>query len=199
VKKTNDFTTSKNIKTETTLKCYNCQKPGHKSINCPDPQKKPRCAKCFRVGHSESECRVRDVTKPTPTVHVIATGDDDKKSDNESTIEVDIDGMIKTSVIIGNHVVAANALVDSGSAVSVLKFSKIKNYNLSLLESNILVKGVNNSIVDIKGKLKSNLIYNDQIYPINLLIVNDNIAEVEMIIGRDFINENKFSNVRIKN
>lgn len=37
--------------------CFNCLKPGHKSINCPEPQKKTRCPSCDKVDGHTVDCR----------------------------------------------------------------------------------------------------------------------------------------------
>ncbi|XP_036339767.1 uncharacterized protein K02A2.6-like [Rhagoletis pomonella] len=41
------------------VKCYNCFQFGHYSINCKEPQRKPRCEKCQRTTHKTADCVVK--------------------------------------------------------------------------------------------------------------------------------------------
>lgn len=40
--------------------CFNCHGSGHISINCPEPQRRPRCSHCNKVGHDEQTCFKRN-------------------------------------------------------------------------------------------------------------------------------------------
>jgi len=40
-------------------KCFNCNQMGHIAAKCPDPQKKPRCSICSKVGHEAKDCMVK--------------------------------------------------------------------------------------------------------------------------------------------
>nr|XP_029726467.1 uncharacterized protein LOC115265447 [Aedes albopictus] len=42
------------VSTEVT--CFNCREPGHKSIDCPKPQRRERCGRCLKVGHATEKC-----------------------------------------------------------------------------------------------------------------------------------------------
>ncbi|XP_062555123.1 uncharacterized protein LOC134220152 [Armigeres subalbatus] len=43
----------------TEVTCYNCREQGHRSVDCPKPQRKERCTKCLRVGHTSDGCSSR--------------------------------------------------------------------------------------------------------------------------------------------
>ncbi|KAL1472068.1 hypothetical protein MTO96_039561 [Rhipicephalus appendiculatus] len=42
------------------LRCFNCNKYGHLSLNCPSPQRRARCNVCNRSGHEARNCRERE-------------------------------------------------------------------------------------------------------------------------------------------
>jgi hypothetical protein len=175
-------------------KCYNCNKTGHISLHCPDPQKKPRCTKCFKV-HKIGDCQVK--TNVSATTHVLEKSDAEPIKSNDISLEMDQNGLIKTTLIVQPHVINAEALIDSGSAVSFLKYNNVKHLNLSFDTSNINVHGINFSKVEILGKVNALIILNSKIFKINLLIVSDQTASVDMVIGRDFFKDNNIRNFQI--
>lgn len=40
--------------------CFNCHKPGHLSVHCPEPQQKVRCPSCDKVNGHTPNCQNRD-------------------------------------------------------------------------------------------------------------------------------------------
>nr|XP_029717551.1 uncharacterized protein LOC115260633 [Aedes albopictus] len=85
--------------------CFNCHGPGHISINCPQPQRRPRCPVCNKVGHGEETCFKRrgeptarpsgDAAGPKPATSgnspaypiVAGSSDDSPGADSEEEFE----------------------------------------------------------------------------------------------------------------
>ncbi|XP_037909933.1 uncharacterized protein LOC119650855 [Hermetia illucens] len=60
--------------------CYNCFERGHLSLNCPKPQRRPRCVKCNRTGHAQNDCptAARTEVNRRETINRIAQHTDNK-------------------------------------------------------------------------------------------------------------------------
>uniref|UniRef100_A0A034VRB3 Gag polyprotein n=1 Tax=Bactrocera dorsalis TaxID=27457 RepID=A0A034VRB3_BACDO len=75
-------------------KCYNCAKFGHYAINCPEPQKKPRCSKCQRTTHKTDECpekknvKVNKISNNTCKAHKPNANNVHKESGNEGIVKI---------------------------------------------------------------------------------------------------------------
>lgn len=41
-------------------RCFNCNKYGHLSLNCPSPQRRARCGVCNRIGHEARNCKEKE-------------------------------------------------------------------------------------------------------------------------------------------
>nr|XP_029713311.1 uncharacterized protein LOC115257628 [Aedes albopictus] len=105
------------------LICFNCNDPGHKSVNCPKPQRRPRCTSCLKVGHSAEQCfKVANDGKTgtsKATVAMIAANDGEiatRDAVPNELIDTDEDGMMTCDAIIGRRLKQLKLLVDSGSA-----------------------------------------------------------------------------------
>jgi len=97
-----------NDKVEVSVKCYNCQKVGHYSSKCPEPQRKPRCTHCNRTTHDSASCP--DNTKTGPKINKIDSGSDSEIS--------------KSISANGNETVA---FVDQGSTRTLIRKSFAEN------------------------------------------------------------------------
>lgn len=84
--------------------CFNCRETGHRSIDCPKPQRRERCSKCMKVGHTAEKCTVvtnsskQFETNQIPTrtvgrnsVNAVFGGDDVLEMDGSSLVEVDVE------------------------------------------------------------------------------------------------------------
>ena len=54
--------------------CFNCHGSGHISLNCPEPQRRPRCSLCNRMGHDEQTCFKRNQNRNQGDNRQAATG-----------------------------------------------------------------------------------------------------------------------------
>lgn len=67
----------------TQIKCFNCNGFGHIAAKCPQPQRKPRCTVCTKVGHEAKNCNKK------PTVAKIVEQDNNNPPPVTKTVEVE--------------------------------------------------------------------------------------------------------------
>ncbi|XP_062553856.1 uncharacterized protein LOC134219168 isoform X1 [Armigeres subalbatus] len=141
------------------LICFNCNASGHKSINCPKPQRRPRCTSCSKVGHTVEQCfKLLNNGKPVQPMVAMITAKEEETSTQDSVpnerIDTDENGMLKCDAIIGRRLKQLNLLVDSGSAVSLIKRSELSMNRLEykIGQTKIDLSGINNSKVKVEGK-----------------------------------------------
>lgn len=92
--------------------------------------------------------------------------------------------------------VRIEVLVDMGSPVNLIKESIIAKYykdrKLFKVKENLNLRGINDSMINIKGKLYEQIILDEipeEIFDIKLLVVSDGTMEYDMLLGREFFNE----------
>lgn len=195
--------------------CFNCREPGHKSISCPKPQRRPRCNLCSKVGHNDSQCfganagakQSGDVKAAVSkgTVALISTNEAPTTSQQmyQEDINTDDEGMATGDVIIGRRLKQMNLMVDSGSAVSLIKRSELCNLvrvdsDIDRLRKSIDISGINQSKVNIVGYLVTKLILQRfKVFDVCFWVVADDTMEVSAILGRDFLKSNNIAAIRL--
>lgn len=180
--------------------CFNCNAPGHKSVNCPKPQRRSRCACCSKVGHQEDTCPDKKPSTFAPKLRVamISASNQDQPAANEG-IDTDEDGMMEGEAIIGRRLKQLKLLVDSGSAVSLIKHSALAA--LVRLDKEVAnnreIIGVNSSKICVEGCLKTKIVlFRSLVYDVSFYVVPDETMEVSAILGRDFMKRNNLSVIR---
>jgi len=95
-------------------KCFNCQLFGHILRDCTCPKQPPKCTSCGELGHYKKNC----TRVPAEVAWV-----------NSSTgLSKD---MYTKPVTINNDIVILMALVDTASAVSIIKYGIVRKYGLN--------------------------------------------------------------------
>ncbi|XP_055622779.1 uncharacterized protein LOC129766284 [Toxorhynchites rutilus septentrionalis] len=176
--------------------CYNCHGSGHISINCPQPQRRPRCGVCRKVGHEEQNCFKRNQgdqrgerQQPVEsanqsseaggssrnTAYTIGVKEKTKRTTNEECkfLEVDPNSMLACDVIIGGRLKTMKAMADSVNRAS----------------DRDLV-GVNDSKIQIVGTYSTSIVIDSFVYVANLTIVTDTTMKVDLLMGRRFLQDN---------
>ncbi|XP_062558085.1 uncharacterized protein LOC134222960 [Armigeres subalbatus] len=189
--------------------CFNCHGTGHISINCPQPQRRPRCQICRKVGHDEQHCfkRTRNdrqaaidesemnqavEARNESTAYPISKQNDLIPTTEGKFLEVNSNSMVACNVIIGGQVKAMQALADSGCPVSLIKQSCISESIKLSRASDRDLAGVNDSKIQIVGTYSTTILIDMSVYVANLTVVTDNTMKVDLIVGRRFLQDNCF-------
>jgi len=157
-------------------RCFNCQKQGHLSVDCPQARKEKRgCFACGETGHLQRDC---------PDKKSEAR---DKKSDNEHR------QIVNYVVKKDEHCQSLNldTQLDTGSPVSFIKASVIPekfivkcqgatNKYEGLNESELSVKGTGKFDVELSGRKQTD---------IPILLVPDGTMKVPAVLGRDILSK----------
>lgn len=191
--------------------CFNCNESGHKSLDCPKPQRRPRCGLCLKVGHTAEQCwqsKTSSDVKPAvnrASVAMITSkeGDSSRISGHREVINTDEDGMTTGDAILGRRLKQLKLLVDSGSAVSLIKRSELSNLvrlDDREMRQSFEITGINQSRVRIEGCLTTKLIMmSSLVFDVTFWVVPNDTMEVSAILGRDFLKLNNISVIRFLN
>jgi len=177
--------------------CSHCKKPGHLVQNCRTA--KITCFRCGQVGHYSSACPSAKSEFKSTLNHLAQEEGGETSGEPESSEAASSNVCVienKTSFItvhsLGRRDKAFCALVDTGSPVSLVKksiYDKFLNVNKLLqVKSNLHLKGINNSVIKIYGKIQIILEkLEGHWFDISLLVVDDNTISFDMLLGRDFL------------
>ncbi|XP_058827253.1 uncharacterized protein LOC131687215 [Topomyia yanbarensis] len=178
--------------------CYNCREQGHRSLNCPKPQRRERCNKCLRVGHTSAMCDVRyGASRPTQqttfnrpdgvkrtTTNAVFEGLD---PDNQITVNQASQQQIEVEA--AGERIRAMALFDTGSYTNLIKIKLLPN-DLLLNVAREDVVGINGTKVRILGQFETALFVMGKIYRVHFLVVSDDTMQIDIILGRSFLIDN---------
>jgi len=156
-----------NDKVEVSVKCYNCQKVGHYSSKCPEPQRKPRCTHCNRTTHDSASCP--DNTKTGPKINKI-------DSDSDSEIS-------KLNSVNGNETVA---FVDPGSTRTLIRKSFAENVGV-LQRCALTLNGFGGGKFLCTQKLFVKIVIDDSDYEVEVLVVEDKLIAENVLLGKDIL------------
>ncbi|KAL4082814.1 hypothetical protein QTP88_029470 [Uroleucon formosanum] len=168
--------------TVTGPKCYNCKLIGHIAHDCTRPKRPLQCSKCGARGHTAKYCQT-----VTSDVALIDT------STVNRTLYV-------KRVQINEKSEEVQGLVDTGSALCIIKRSIAQKYGLTIKPRtvNLNVYG-NSSCVIGGGETKAWLKIDSMKEPVDLLVVDDHIQNYDILIGRTFINKENVSFIKTPN
>lgn len=180
VNRSNNTTTTKpdvNNDPSSSLRCYNCNNKGHRSINCSQPQRRERCEYCNKTGHSQADCYKRkNSSKPNnQTVGNITT--------DEITIPI--------KFIHENGDVDITGILDTGSPINLIKLSAVPEFVKLSDYCGRVYKGLNNSKLSIIGKFTvKSFVFNKFVF-LNFLVVPEASMVYDCLLGREFLRDSK--------
>lgn len=172
-------------------RCYNCNESGHYAIQCGKPKReRGSCYTCGEQGHRASGCPRRTVTEMTARdINYVV----EKPEENEhGFIEQNEHGFIRTVELQvpdqdDNFGSTLDALLDSGSPISFIK----ETYVPTKITKNALDKnqfcGINESTLEILGKVKSRIGLGGNKYDMELYVVRNRTMRRPLVLGRDFM------------
>ncbi|KMQ87776.1 hypothetical protein RF55_12857 [Lasius niger] len=174
------------------LFCVYCRNRGHLRDDCLKLKKKEQFQKSGSAKPQPSIAAV--IEEPTETTPVIALIDEDNSN------RITVDNMLLKVVQINNTVCDLVALLDSGSPVSFIGpsvFNKFFRFpTVFKNNSKQLYKALNNTPISTYGLISSSLQLKDLpnlTVPIELHVLENNFTSADLIIGRDFLANNKIS------
>lgn len=186
--------------------CYNCREVGHRSLECPKPQRKERCNKCLRVGHTANVCTAREAaTRPAQqdvtrrfdgvkrsTTHAVFEGEE-----ADDQITVDQASQQQIEIEAAGERFRSMALIDTGSYTNLIK-RKLLPKHLILNVNSEEVVGVNGSKVRILGQFDAALNMLGKVFQARFLVVSDDTMQIDVILGRNFLIVNRIQRLYLK-
>lgn len=166
-----------------TIRCFNCNSLGHIAAECRKPKRE--YGSCYGCGSSDHKIAQCSQKKNVP------------KNEYVRNFKIYFKEII-------NQFLCLECLIDSGSPISFVKQSSLghirKIFETTNLKSNEMLNlnyfGLNNSRLNIIGKIPSFVIMNKNEYNFELLIVTDESMGYDAVLGRDFMNICKFKIIR---
>lgn len=175
-KKTQDQSTrrtqvSRDSKTND-IRCFNCGAWGHQSRDCDSRDLGRKCFSCNNFGHTSASCP--DSAKGKSVNATVNSINVSEKSNAFKTIKFE-------------HVVA-NALIDTGSSVSLLH-EKVYNKTRckKLCPSERKFTGFGNGVSVTKGFFQTIVEMDGDEFPITFYVVENDAMEMDAVIGRDIL------------
>lgn len=157
------------------LTCYNCGTDGHRSNECPDREKGPKCFKCDSFNHIAKDCK-KDVNK-------------DGKGVKKVNIIQDVDSELDT-VMVKVDKFEIRGVIDTYSDVSLIRrdlWNEIKAVCESSKPAKQKMRGFGGSIATATDSVMLNASIDGESYRFLCYIVNYNTIPAKMIIGRNFL------------
>lgn len=184
----------------TVRSCYNCGSRTHISPQCPKPKReKGACYECGSTSHQIGSCPGRTKqssdasTGKQPGLMNIDVADDDVPPvDYPKPYEVQCD----IDVPVAEHEsceVKFNAVIDTGSPISLLKCEFIpNNYAVIKPASDSNFYGINGAKLNILGIFETNVTINNNVIDFKFYIVPNNTMSSDAILGRDLLSKPGF-------
>ncbi|XP_067629319.1 uncharacterized protein [Eurosta solidaginis] len=153
-----------NVKPTGQIKCYNCNDFRHISAKCTQPQRKPKCTSCSKIGHNAKDCKVK------PIVMAI---DNDNIGDKPVT---------KTFIVNGKQF---EAFIDTGSICSLIRTTA---KGMQAQHTNKRFIGFGRCEVHASEKLEVHGVMGN-VQRLVIYLVGDNIIPCDILLGRDALKD----------
>ncbi|KAL4123094.1 hypothetical protein QTP88_015324 [Uroleucon formosanum] len=175
--------------------CYNCGSKDHISPQCPKPRReKGACYECAATDHQIGACPTRkkrfgDDGKPGSAglMNIDVESDSGPTDEYPLPYEVRCEYNVAVEEEAECHV-SFNAVVDTGSPVSLLKREFVPNNNCVLKSADgCNFSGINGAKVDVLGIFETKLLVDNNRMKITFYIVSNNTMSASAILGRDLL------------
>lgn len=178
--------------------CFNCDSKAHISPQCPKPKKeKEACYECGSTTHQVGTCPNREKRsgngeKSAGLMNIDVA--DDSGPPDEYPVPYEVQCEFNVPVEVGEECrVTFNAVVDTGSPISLLKSEYVPNNRLVVKSAdNCNFLGINGAKVDVLGIYETNVSVNNHLMYFKFYIVSNGTLTASAILGRDLLTKHGF-------
>lgn len=164
-----------NLKTISSLYCYNCKEKGHPFSRCIKPLLK--CTHCNKIGHKSEICR---------NIQDKGSGKSDLSAKTMRISSSNICNKFIKKVFINENDVCFEAFVDLGSEVTLIRQSDFDKLGVCHDATLSTMKGFGNNIVKSMGSVELNLSIDGVSATVSCRVVDDRFLEKSMLIGQTY-------------
>ena len=153
-----------------------------------------QCFKCNSTEHMIKDCpqnstvRNNSTSNSTSTIHAV-----NKK---DKCLTMNQDGISSCVLSVAGSSWQRYCLIDTGSPYSLIRKSRIPA-NSRVLSTNHTCTGLNSSTIEVTGVISVNLSCSGITSDVDLLVVADNTMNIDILLGRDYMNQNKVCYVKL--
>lgn len=156
------------------IKCYVCNREGHKKINCPNLTTSKFCNFCKFKGHVEDECFKKNKNKKAnPKINKISFSEGDETNQKFHKI-----------VLINDK--QFGAYIDFGSACNTIQQKIVEELLLEVKPNSdhVVIQGYGGANVHPLGVINTKIVLDDISMHTDFFVVPDNMQKTELLIGR---------------
>lgn len=163
--------------------CYRCNNSGHLAKNCPVPRE-VKCYQCGEVGHISKNCS-KPKSMSSVNVNVI-----ENDSSNNS--------IKKYEKCVSVNKIEVIALIDPGSSECLIRESVVKKSGFKFIKHRNEIEGFGGGGTVSDGYVLENLVVDGcRAIDVRFRVVNDNVQQYDVIIGRNFTDLPQFAYYRV--
>ncbi|XP_026727990.1 uncharacterized protein LOC113494053 [Trichoplusia ni] len=171
---------TKNSSTDT-LRCFNCNEPGHISLRCNKPIK--RCNFCFKLGHDTKDCRKRNNTNDEST-KVSSDREQNKAVMCITNNDTDNEKYYKDITV---NDITLRGYIDLGSKCTLMRRSSAELICNEWDTKNLpTLQGFGNSAVEPLGRITVMLGIGTVKAETEVLVVSDQYLRTAILVGQSF-------------